>query len=93
MSSKFKQDFLMAKLKREEDEKQEQAAMRLAKKKHKIAMRKAELEKQMEQVAVPELEEDHNQRVAAAQLDEAKLMDYRSFYNHHSRELNLLKIG
>ena len=32
--------FLMAKLKREEAEKQEQAAMRLAKQKHEIAMRK-----------------------------------------------------
>ena len=34
MSSQRKHDFLMAKLKREEAEKQEQAAMRLAKQKH-----------------------------------------------------------
>ena len=59
----------MAKLKRQKAEKQEQAAMRLAKQKHKTAMRKAELEIQMDQVAVPELEEDHNQRIAAAKLD------------------------
>ena len=40
--------FLMAKLKREEAEKQEQAGMRLAKQKHEIAIRKKELEIQME---------------------------------------------
>ena len=40
MSSQHKHDFLIAKLKREEAEKQEQAAMRLAKQKHEIAMRK-----------------------------------------------------
>ena len=43
MSSQRKNDFLMAKLKREEAEKQEQAAMRLAKQKHEIAMRKRSL--------------------------------------------------
>ena len=43
MSRQRKHNFLMAKLKREEAEKQEQAAMRLAKHRHKIAMRKKEL--------------------------------------------------
>ena len=91
MSSQRKHDFLMAKLKREEAEKQEQAAMRLAKQKHEIAMRKKELEIQMEQMALQELEEDHRQRVAAAKLDEAELMDNHSLFSHHSSELNLLK--
>ena len=81
----------MAKLKREEAEKQEQAAMRLAKQKHEIAMRKKELEIQMEQMALQELEEDHRQRVAAAKLDEADLMDNHSLFSHHSSELNLFK--
>ena len=40
MSSQREHDFLMAKLKCEEAEKQEHAAMRLAKQKHEIAMRK-----------------------------------------------------
>ena len=39
-SSQRKHDFLMAKLNREEAEKQEAVAMRLAKHKHEIAMRK-----------------------------------------------------
>ena len=39
MSSQRKHDFLIAKLKREEADEQEQAAMRLAKQKHEIAMR------------------------------------------------------
>ena len=91
MSSQRKHDFLMAKLKREEAEKQEQAAMRLAKQKHEIAMRKKELEIQLEQMAIQELEEDHRQRVAAAKLDEAELMDNHSLFSHHSSELNLLK--
>ena len=72
MSSQRRHDFLMAKLKREEAEKQEQAAMRLAKQKHEIAIRKKELEIQNEQMALQELEEDHRQRVAAAKLDEAE---------------------
>ena len=83
MSSQRKHDFLMAKLKREEAEKQEQAAMRLAKQKHEIAMRKKELEIQMEQMALQELEEDHRQRVAAAKLDETELMDNHSLFSHH----------
>ena len=91
MSSQRKHEFLMAKLKREEAEKQEQAAMRLAKQKHEIAMRKKELEIQMEQMALQELEEDHRQRVAAAKLDEADLMDNHSLFSHHSSELNLFK--
>ena len=91
MSSQRKHDFLMAKRKREEAEKQEQAAMRLAKQKHEIAMRKKELEIQMEQMALQELEEDHRQRVAAAKLVEADLMDSHSLFSHHSSELNLLK--
>ena len=65
--------------------------MRLAKQKHEIAMRKKELEKQMEQMALQELEEDHRQRVAAAKIDEAELMDNHSLFSHHSSELNLLK--
>ena len=91
MSSQRKHNFLMAKLKREEAEKQEQAAMRLAKQKHEIAMRKKELEIKMEQMALQELEEDHRQRVAAAKLDEADLMDNRSLFSHHSSEHHLLK--
>ena len=81
----------MAKLKREEAEKREQAALRLAKQKHEIAMRKKELEIPMEQTALQELEEDHRQRVAAAKLDEAELMDNHSLFGHHSSELNLLR--
>ena len=91
MSSQRKHDSLMAKLKREEAEKQEQAAMRLAKQKHEIAMRKKELEIQMEQMALQELEEDHRHRVAAAKLDEAELTNNHSLFSHHSSELNLLK--
>ena len=91
MSSQRKHDFLMAKLIREEAEKQEQAAMRLAKQKHEIAMGKKELEIQMEQMALQELEEDQRQRVAAAKLDEAELMDNHSLFSHHSCELNLFK--
>ena len=54
MSSQRKHDFHMAKLKREEAQKQEQAAMRPAKQKHDIAMRKKELEKQMDKMALQE---------------------------------------
>ena len=91
MSSQRKHDFLMAKLKREETEKQEQAAMRLAKQKHKISMRKKEIEIQMEQMALQQLKEYHRQRVAAAKLDEAELLDNRSLFSHHSSELKLIK--
>ena len=91
MSSQRKHDFLLAKLEREEAEKQEQAAMHLAKHKHENSMRKKELEIQMEQIALQELEEDHRQRVAAAKLDEADLMDNHSLFSHDSSELNLLK--
>ena len=65
--------------------------MRLARQKHEIAMRKKELEIQMEQMALQELDEDHHQSVAAAKLDEAELMDNHSWFSHHSNELNLLK--
>ena len=82
---------LIAKLKREEAEKQEHTATRLAKQKHKIAIIETELEVQMEQMAFQELEEDHLQRVAAAKLDEAELMDNRCLFSHPSSELNLLK--
>ena len=91
MSSQHKHDFIMAKLKHEEAEEQEQAAMRLAKQKHEISMRKKELEVQMEQMALQEMEEDHRQRVAAAKLKEAELMDNQSLFSHHSSKLNLLK--
>ena len=37
------------------------------------------------------MEEDHRQRVAAAKLDEADLMDNHSLFIHHSSELNLFK--
>ena len=43
MSSRRKHDILMAEQKREEGEKQEQVAMRLAKQKQKTAMRKKNL--------------------------------------------------
>ena len=75
MSSQRKHDFIMAKLKHEEAQKRELAAMRLTKQKHEIAMREKELEIQMEQMVLQELEEDHRQRVAAAKLDEAELLD------------------
>ena len=91
ISRQRKHDFLMAKLKREEAEKQEQATMRLAKQKHENAMRRKELKIQMEQMALQELEEDQRKPVAAAKLDEAELMDNRSLFNHHSSELNLFK--
>ena len=45
----------------------------------------------MEQMALQELQEDHRQRVAAAKLDEAELMDNRSLFSNHSSELNLFK--
>ena len=45
----------------------------------------------MEQMALQELEEDHRQRVAAAKLDKADLMDYRSLFSQHSSELNFFK--
>ena len=45
----------------------------------------------MEQMALQELEEDHNQLVAAIKKDEANLMDFRSLFNHRSSELILLK--
>ena len=80
MSSQRKRDFLMAKLKREEAEKQERAAMHLTKQKLKISMREKEFEIQIEQMALKELEEDHRQRVAAVKLDEAELMDNRAFF-------------
>ena len=75
MSRQRKRDFLVAKLKREEAEKQEHAALRLAKQKHEIAMRKKELEIQMkiDQMAIQELEEDHRQR-------EAEFMDNTSLF-------------
>ena len=73
-------DFLIAKLKREEAEKQEQAAIRLTKPTHEIKMRKKELKIQMEQMALQELEEDNRQRVAAVILDEAELKDNRSLF-------------
>ena len=65
--------------------------MSLAKQKHEIVMRRKELEIQIEQMALQELEEDHRQRVAAAKLDEAELMDNRSLFSHQSSELNLFK--
>ena len=73
----------MSKLKFEEAEKQEQAAMRLAKQKHEIAMREKELEIKMEQMALQEFEDDHRQRVDAAKLDEAELIDNRSLFSNH----------
>ena len=82
----------MAKLKREEAEKQEHAAMRLAMQKHEIAMRKKELEIQIEQMALQDLEEDHRQRVAAAKLDEAELMDNRCLVTTQMNYI-CLKIG
>ena len=42
-------------------------------------------------MALQELEEDHRQRVAAAKIDEADLMDNHSLFSHHSSELNLFK--
>ena len=38
-----------------------------------------------------ELDEDHHQRVAAAEQDETNLMNNRSQPNHRSNELVLLK--
>ena len=65
--------------------------MRIAKQKNAIAMRKKELEIQMELMTLQELEKNHRQRVAAAKLDEAEIMNNRSLFSHHSSELNLLK--
>ena len=42
-------------------------------------------------MALQELEDDQRQRVAAAKLDEAELMDNRSLFSHPSSELNLIK--
>ena len=82
--SQRKHFFLMEKPKRKDAEKQEQAAMCLAKQKYETVMRKKELELQMEQMALQELEEGHRQRFAAAKLDKAELMDNRSLFSHHS---------
>ena len=57
----------------------------------KLPWEKKDLEIQMEQMAFQELEEDHRQRVAAAKLDEAELMDNHSLFSHHSSDLNLPK--
>ena len=46
---------------------------------------------QIEQMALQDLQKDHRQRVAAAKLDEAELMDNRSLFSHHSSQMNLLK--
>ena len=81
----------MENLKCEEAEKQEQNAMRLAKQKHKIALRKKELEIKMEQMALQNLEEGHRQRVAAAKLDEAELKNFSSLFSFHSIELHWFK--
>ena len=81
----------MAKLKVEKAEKQEQAAMRLAEQKHETSMRKKDLEKQMEQMALQQLEEDYRQRVAAAKINESELIDNCLLFIHHSSELNLFK--
>ena len=45
-----------------------------------------ELEIQMEQMALQEWEEDQRQRVAAAKLAEAELLDNRSLFSHHSSD-------
>ena len=45
----------------------------------------------MEQMALQKWEEDHRQRVAAAKLDEAELMDNHSLFSLNSSELILLK--
>ena len=45
----------------------------------------------MEQMALQELKEDHRQRVAAAKLVEAELMNNRSLFSHHSSEPILFK--
>ena len=90
MSSQREHELFLAKLKREEAEKQTQAAMRLAK--HEITMRKKEIEIQMEQMEIQELEEDNHLHVAAAMLDnEAEIIDNRSLFSHHLNELNLFK--
>ena len=84
MSSHRKYDFLLAKIKHEWAEKQEQATMRLARQKHKIAMLKKEFEIQMEQIALQESEEGHHHHVAAAKLNGAELMDNRSLFSNQS---------
>ena len=86
MSSEPTHDFLMANLKREEAEKQDQAAMRLAKQEQKTFMRKRSW-KTKEQMALQELEEDHRKHVAAAKKEEANLMDNRTLFNYSSSEL------
>ena len=85
MSSQRIRGSLMVNLKREEAEKQEQAALRLAKQKHEIAIRMKELEIQMQldQMAIQEFEEDHRQLVAAAKLNEADFMENWSLFSHH----------
>ena len=83
---------IMAREKLEGCEKQRQAALHLAKQKHKIAMRQKELEMEIEQMAIEELEEDNRQRVAAAKLNEAQTMNNRSLFSHQSSENNLHKV-
>ena len=89
--SQRKHEFFVEKLKREEAEKQEQAAMRLVKQKKRNCHEKKEPEIQMGQMALQELEKDNRQRVAADKLDEAELIDNRSLFSHHSSELNMLR--
>ena len=45
----------------------------------------------MEQMALQQLEEDRRQRVAAAKLNEAELMDNHSLFSDHSSELCLIR--
>ena len=42
-------------------------------------------------MAIQELEEEHRQRIAAANLNDAELMDHCSFFSHPSSELNVFK--
>ena len=91
MSSQRKQKLLMAKLIREEAVKEEQAAMRIAKQNYETTVLKKHRKKQLEQMAFQELEDGHRQCGAAAELNEAELMEIRSLFSHHSSEVSLLK--
>ena len=67
-SSQRKHDYVIAKMKREEIEKQNEAAIRLA--------------KQKKQVEIDELEEDNRKRLAEATLQEFELLDAVSKGSH-----------
>ena len=90
MSGQCNCEILMSKLIGEEAEKPKQAAMRLAKHRDEIFMRKKGA---CNTNGKDDLKTDKNQAqgVAAVNLNEAELMCNYSLFSHNSSELTLLK--